>query len=188
MDIKILVIDNYDSFTYNLVNLLYETGVQHLEVKRNDEILLENVQNFDKILISPGPGLPHEAGLTIPIIQKYGKDKSILGVCLGHQSIGEVFHSPLKNLDFPLHGVSSKITILQEDYLFQNCPKFFSIGHYHSWVIDQLSEKLELLAVDENNHIMAIRHKNWDIRGVQFHPESILTEYGYQIIYNWINH
>ncbi|GIV43522.1 MAG: aminodeoxychorismate/anthranilate synthase component II [Bacteroidia bacterium] len=188
METKILVIDNYDSFTYNLVNLLYEVGVRNLEVKRNDEISLENIQNFDKILISPGPGLPQEAGITMATILNYASTKSILGVCLGHQSIGEVFHSPLKNLDFPLHGVSSKIKILQEDYLFYNCPKEFLIGHYHSWVIEKLSPELEVLAVDEHNHIMAIRHKTWDVRGVQFHPESILTEYGFQIIFNWVHH
>ncbi len=188
MNTKIIVIDNYDSFTYNLVNLLYEVGATDLEVKRNDEISLEYIQNFDKILISPGPGLPHEAGFTIPIIQTYSSTKSILGVCLGHQSIGEAFHSHLKNLDYPLHGVSSKIKILQQDYLFHQCPKEFLIGHYHSWVIGELSEELELLAVDEKGNNMAIRHKYLDIRGLQFHPESILTEYGYQIIYNWVHH
>jgi anthranilate synthase component 2 len=188
MAIKILVIDNYDSFTYNLVNLLYEVGASEISVFRNDQFALEDAKKFDKILISPGPGLPQKAGITLPLIQYYANSKSILGVCLGHQSIGLTFHSSLKNLEKPLHGISSQISVLKTDYLFKNCPNKFQIGHYHSWVIDQLSENLEVLAVDENQNIMSIRHKNWDIRGVQFHPESVLTEYGFQIIQNWVKY
>ncbi len=188
MNINILVIDNYDSFTYNLVNLLYEAGIKSLTVHRNDAISIEAIQNFDKIVISPGPGLPEEAGITLQTIKTYAHQKPILGVCLGLQAIGVAFNGTLKNLHQPLHGVNSQISILQSDYLFQNCPQHFTIGHYHSWVIDNLPEPLELLAIDEHNHIMAVRHKHFDVRGVQFHPESILTEYGYQIIANWVNH
>lgn len=183
---NLLVIDNYDSFTYNLVNLLYEAGAKQVTVKRNDKISLEEVGKYEKILISPGPGLPEEAGITLPLIRRYAASKSILGVCLGHQAIGVVFGSPLANLQAPLHGVSSTLQIHQDDYLFKNCPKQFSVAHYHSWVVQEVLPPLECLATNPQHLVMAMRHKQYDVRGLQFHPESILTEFGLQIIKNWI--
>ncbi len=187
---KILVINNYDSFVYNLVHLIHSIRNEEVTVIKNDKISLEGIQAFDKILLSPGPGLPKEAGIMPSLIKHFASEKSILGVCLGHQAIAEAFASTLINLEEPLHGVSSQIKILKEDYLFQDCPTHFKIGHYHSWCVEEssLSADLEILAKDENGNIMSIRHKKFDLRGVQFHPESILTENGKQILTNWINH
>lgn len=185
---KILVIDNYDSFVYNLVHILKGLAVETVDVIKNDKININEVAGYDKILLSPGPGIPKDAGLMPAIIQKYASSKSILGVCLGHQAIAECFGGTLINLKEPLHGIASDITIMKQDYLFANLPTHFKIGHYHSWVVNtQLTAELEVLAKDDKDNIMALKHIDFDVRGVQFHPESILTEYGKNIIENWIN-
>ncbi|MEP6795330.1 MAG: aminodeoxychorismate/anthranilate synthase component II [Saprospiraceae bacterium] len=186
---KILVIDNYDSFVYNLVHMLYNLGVADIDIVKNDKVDLNMITTYDKILLSPGPGIPDEAGLMKKVIEMYAPSKSILGICLGHQAIGEVFGGTLVNLDEPLHGVASRITIIHNDYLFENTPSQFDIGHYHSWVVSpKVPDAIEILAKDEYGNIMAMKHKIYDVRGVQFHPESVLTEYGKTIIGNWINH
>ncbi len=187
---KLLVIDNYDSFVFNLVHMIYNLGVNDITVVKNDKISLDEIHKFDKILLSPGPGIPKDAGLMPEIIQHFASSKSILGVCLGHQAIAESFGTSLKNLEEPLHGVTSKIEIIEENYLFENCPKNFNIGHYHSWVVEEntLNNNLEIIAKDAKGNIMAIGHKKFDLRGVQFHPESVLTENGKIIIDNWIKH
>lgn len=185
---KVLVIDNYDSFTYNLVHLLQELG-QDYEVVRNDKFELEYVEQFDKILLSPGPGLPREAGLLMEVIQKYGESKSILGICLGQQAIAEHFGASLYNLPKPIHGVATNIVIKDKtEKLFQNYPADSKVGRYHSWAVDpeSLPESLLITAVDENNVIMGLSHKTFDIKGLQFHPESILTDNGKLLIANWL--
>ena len=185
---KILVIDNYDSFTYNLVHYLEALHCE-ITVFRNDKLKLSQVNEYDKIVLSPGPGIPDEAGMLKSIIKTYAPTKSILGVCLGQQAIGEVFGGKLINLDHVYHGVNSDIQIIAKDeILFSGLNKKIKVGRYHSWVIDpNLPENLEATAVDENGQIMAIRHKNYDVKGVQFHPESNLTPYGKKILENWIN-
>lgn len=186
---KILVIDNYDSFVYNLVHMLYNLGVEEIDIVKNDRVDLNTISAYDKILLSPGPGIPNDAGLMKKVIEIYAPSKSIIGVCLGHQAIGEVFGGTLINLDEPLHGVASRISILHNDYLFENTPVQFDIGHYHSWVVSpDVPDSIEITATDEYGNIMALKHKNYDVRGVQFHPESVLTEFGKTIIGNWINH
>lgn len=185
---KVLVIDNYDSFTYNLVHLINECG-REAEVWRNDKFEIEDVASFDKILLSPGPGIPKEAGLLLKIISKYGATKSILGICLGQQAIAEVYGGQLFNLDKPVHGVGSKIQVTDPaDLLFQGVPEEFMAGRYHSWAVSKegFPSELKITAIDESGVIMALRHKNLDVRGVQFHPESILSEYGKKIINNWL--
>jgi anthranilate synthase component II len=185
---KIVVIDNYDSFTFNLVHYL-EALDADVTVYRNDEFELEDLQFFDKILLSPGPGIPDEAGLLKKAIIAYAPTKSILGICLGHQAIGEVFNSNLINLKSPLHGISSKVKLTENhDQIFENIPNGFEVGLYHSWLIDSKSFPKELLvtSVNENGYIMSIRHQNLDVRGIQFHPESILTPYGKTILKNWL--
>lgn len=185
---KILVIDNYDSFVYNLVHMLYELGVEEIEISKNDKVDLNLIDHFDKILLSPGPGIPRDAGKMPEIIRSFAPKKSILGVCLGHQAIAEAFGGSLENLKEPLHGISSDIQILEEDYLFKSTPMSFKIGHYHSWVVaDKPNQNISILARDEKQHIMAIKHKSYDVRGLQFHPESVLTEHGKEIIKQWIN-
>lgn len=188
---KILVLDNYDSFTYNLVHYLKELGYEaYIDVFRNDQISLAEVEAYDKILLSPGPGIPKEAGIMPELIKRYGSTKSILGVCLGHQGIAEAYGAKLYNMPVVLHGVSSKLEVtMPADRLFQDIPSTYSICHYHSWNVDkgQLGEQLEVTAVDEFGEIMAIRHKSHDVRGVQFHPESIMTEFGHKLLQNWIN-
>lgn len=187
---KLLVLDNYDSFTYNLVHILRSIGYRP-DVIRNDKISVEDVGAYDKILLSPGPGIPEEAGIMKEVIKAYGNQKSILGVCLGHQGIGEVYGAELYNLFNVLHGVSSDISILKsDDYLFKSVPEIFRGCHYHSWAILQESvpEQLEVTARDANGNIMAIAHKTLDVKGLQFHPESILTEYGEKMIENWVKH
>jgi len=188
--VKILVIDNYDSFVYNLVHYIDALQVaDQIVVVKNDEISLAEIEKYDKVLLSPGPGLPKDAGIMPAVIKNFASSKSILGVCLGHQAIGECFGATLQNLDFPLHGISSEITVISEDYLFENLPKQFAIGHYHSWVVvKDASQELDILAVDAHGNIMALRHKTYDVRGVQFHPESILTEYGQELLTNWLKH
>lgn len=185
---KILVIDNYDSFTYNLVHLLQELNQEYVVV-RNDKFELDYVNQFDKILLSPGPGIPEEAGLLMDVIRQYAPTKSILGICLGQQAIAEVFGGTLFNLPKPLHGVSSSIRVTdKEEKLFKNYPNDSKIGRYHSWAVDPntLPPSLEVTAVDENNIIMALRHKEYDVRGMQFHPESVLTDNGKILIANWL--
>lgn len=184
---KIIVIDNYDSFVYNLIHILRELDFQDITVVKNDKILLEEIETYDKILLSPGPGIPKNAGIMPEIIQKYASSKSILGVCLGHQAITEAFGGELYNLPEPLHGIASTMTIEKEDYLFNKVPQKIQIGHYHSWVVSvKDSNNLEVIARDEQNNIMAIKHKHYDVRGVQFHPESVLTQHGKTILKNWI--
>lgn len=186
---KILVVDNYDSFTYNLVHLLNELGHEPTVI-RNDKFALEDVDQYDKILLSPGPGIPSEAGLLLEVIKKYAPTKSIMGVCLGQQAIAEVFGGKLYNLDKPVHGTATDVNVISDkDIVFAGLPKQFKIGRYHSWAVENenLPEELEVTAVDENGVIMALRHKKFDVRGVQFHPESVLTEYGREMIANWLN-
>lgn len=187
---KILVLDNYDSFTYNLVHLLRELTSGYIDVFRNDEITLEEVEKYDKILISPGPGLPAQAGITKKIITRFAPSKSILGVCLGCQAIGEAFGGNLINLNTVYHGVETKIIVLdRHEKLFTEIPDTFTAGRYHSWVLDvnNLPHDITITAKDEAGSIMALAHKTLDVRGVQFHPESIMTKYGRQIVKNWLN-
>jgi anthranilate synthase component II len=186
---KILVLDNYDSFVYNLVHIIRELGYAP-DIYRNDKISLESVEQYDKILLSPGPGLPSEAGIMPALIQKYAPTKSIFGVCLGHQAIGEAFGATLYNLPEVLHGISSEVTIsVGDDKLFQEIPKKFKIGHYHSWVVDgnTFTNSLKITAQDTRGNVMALSHVEYDVKGVQFHPESVLTENGVQIILNWLS-
>ena len=186
---KIVVIDNYDSFTYNLVHYLEDLGAT-VTVFRNDEFELKELDAFDKIVLSPGPGIPDEAGLLKEVIKTYAKTKSILGICLGLQAIGEVFGGILINLEKVYHGVASKITIIENDTIFTNLPNEIEVGRYHSWVIsnDNFPQNLIITSVDENKQIMSVKHSVYDVRGVQFHPESILTPYGKKILENWLNH
>jgi anthranilate synthase component 2 len=186
--INVLVIDNYDSFTYNLVHYLEDLGC-HVTVKRNNQLHLDDVAAFDKIVLSPGPGIPDEAGLLKPIIAKYAATKSILGVCLGQQAIGEVFGGKLINLDTVFHGVATKVTSCVEDeMLFKGLEKTFEVGRYHSWVVDSnLPDELEATSFDETGQVMSLRHKVYDVRAVQYHPESVLTPNGKKILENWIN-
>tara|TARA_Y100000992_G_C21261533_1_gene491545 strand:+ start:878 stop:1441 length:564 start_codon:yes stop_codon:yes gene_type:complete len=185
MNKKVLVIDNYDSFTYNLVHYMEDLDYE-VSVVRNDEFSMDFVEKFDKILISPGPGIPDEAGQTKELIKRFCSTKSIMGVCLGHQAIGEVFGGKLKNLDSVFHGVATDIKIVSEDKIFKNIPKKIKVGRYHSWVVEKLNDNLEVLASDNDGNIMALRHKDYKVWGVQFHPESILTEYGKDILKNWL--
>jgi anthranilate synthase component II len=186
---KILVLDNYDSFTYNLVHYLEKESDAEIEVHRNDKISIEEIGRFDKILLSPGPGIPSEAGILIDVIKTYASSKSILGVCLGQQAIGEAFGGSLTHLNEVFHGVASPVRIVKEDRLFKGIPQKINVGRYHSWVLNEedLPAGLEIIALDEAGHIMAVRHREFDVRGVQFHPESILTEYGSEMIRNWVN-
>ncbi len=184
---KILVIDNYDSFTYNLVHYLQAFHCD-VTVKRNDKLTLEEVNAFDKIVLSPGPGLPDEAGLLKSIIKAYAPIKSILGVCLGLQAIAEVFGGSLINLDTVYHGMASTIKIIEKDaVLYRNIPETLEAGRYHSWVVSKkLPPELIVTSVDDEGHIMSVKHKHYDVRGVQYHPESILTPQGKQILKNWV--
>ncbi len=185
---KVLLIDNYDSFTYNLVHAV-KKYVKEVDVFRNDGIELEAVAAYDKIILSPGPGIPDEANLLKPIIAKYAATKSILGVCLGHQAIGEVFGANLLNMKNVYHGVATDIEIIKDDVLFDGLPKTITVGRYHSWVVNEnnFPNELEIIAKAPTGEIMAFRHKEYDVRGVQFHPESILTPQGEQMIKNWLN-
>jgi len=185
--ISVLVIDNYDSFVYNLVHYLEELDCD-VTVIRNNEVDLEMIAKYDKILLSPGPGIPDEAGLLKEIITRYAPTKSILGVCLGQQAIGEVFGGKLINLDSVFHGVSSTINVTVEDEsLFYHLDKELIVGRYHSWVVDSnLPGSLEATSFDDNGQVMSLRHREYDVKGVQFHPESVLTPMGKQIMKNWI--
>lgn len=183
-----LIIDNYDSFTYNLVHLVKEIGVIP-NVIRNDKFCLEEIAKYDKIMLSPGPGVPHDAGLLKQVIKEFASSKSIFGVCLGQQAIAEVFGGSLINLERVYHGVVSEIELVGKDYIFEQIPRKFMAGRYHSWVVDpNLPSALEAIAIDANGQIMALKHKTYDVRGVQFHPESIMTPNGKQIIQNFLNH
>lgn len=184
---KILVIDNYDSFTYNLVHYLQDLDCD-VTVKRNDKLTLDEVNNFEKILLSPGPGVPDEAGLLKPIIKQYGSSKSILGICLGQQAIAEVFGGSIENLKHVYHGVSTEIKLTNaDDKLYNGLPNKLEVGRYHSWVVSKnLPNDLIATSVDENGEIMSLKHKDFDVRAVQYHPESILTPHGKKILKNWV--
>lgn len=185
---KILLLDNYDSFTFNLVHIVKELGYE-IDVVRNDKIALEAVDAYDKILLSPGPGIPEEAGILLPLIERYAPTKSILGVCLGEQAIGQVFGAKLINLQEVYHGISSVIDVVADEPLFKGMGNPFMGGRYHSWVVDpeNLPECLEVTAIErESRQIMALRHKEYDVKGIQFHPESVLTPNGKTIIENWL--
>ncbi len=185
---KILLLDNYDSFTYNLYHLVREQGEIDIEVVRNDKITLEEVDAFDKIILSPGPGIPEEAGMLLPIIKKYAPTKKILGVCLGHQAIGETFGAKLENLKQVYHGIQSPIDIVAPDPLFEGIGKEMLAGRYHSWIVNRntLPTCLEITALSKEGYIMGLRHKTYDIHGIQFHPESVLTPQGKTIIKNFL--
>ncbi len=186
---KVVIIDNYDSFTYNLMHYLEKLHAQ-VTVFRNDEFELEEIADFEKILLSPGPGLPNQAGLLKEVIQKYAPSKSILGICLGHQAIGEVFGSKLININEVYHGIEAQTNVVVDDEtLFKDLPKQFQVGRYHSWMVDsnELSTDLEITSIDINGQIMSLRHRIFDVKGIQFHPESILTPNGLQILANWLS-
>jgi anthranilate synthase component 2 len=188
MQKKVLVIDNYDSFTYNLVHLVNELG-RDVEVWRNDKFALEDVDQYDQIILSPGPGIPEEAGLLLEVIRTYSPTKSIFGVCLGQQAIAEAFGGSLLNLGRPMHGIATPITVSDEqELLFRDCPSVINVGRYHSWVVNHegLPDCIKVTATDVSNEIMALRHQEYDVRGVQFHPESVLTEHGKQMMKNWL--
>jgi anthranilate synthase component 2 len=185
---KTLLLDNYDSFTYNLLHILKELGAD-VEVHRNNRISLEKVGSFDRILLSPGPGIPEEAGILLPLIKRYASTKSILGVCLGEQAIGEAFGAKLVNLTNVHHGICSDICLIAKDPLFKGVPLTFRAGRYHSWVVskEDFPDCLEITAEDrKDGHIMALRHKEYNVSGIQFHPESILTPNGKTMISNWL--
>ena len=196
---KILVFDNYDSFTYNLVHLVEKITHEKVDVYRNDQLPLEKVKEYDKIILSPGPGIPVEAGLLLPLIKEYASSKSILGVCLGHQAIGEAFGGKLINLSSVFHGVATRIEVGSRKLsgqksevrspLFEGLPNEIEVGRYHSWVVskENFPEELEITAEDDNGIIMGLQHKRYDVQGVQFHPESVLTPKGEDIMRNWLN-
>ena len=185
---KVFVIDNYDSFTFNLVHYLEELGCE-VTVKRNDQFELDELENYPLLLLSPGPGIPEESGLLKAAIERYAPSKKILGVCLGQQAIGEVFGANLINLDKVYHGIATPVKVTQEDnVLFKDLPSRFEVGRYHSWVVETpLPEALEATSVDDQGQLMSLRHKTYDVRAVQYHPESVLTPYGKKILENWIN-
>jgi len=199
---KILVFDNYDSFTYNLVHLVERILHEKVDVYRNDQIPLEKVKEYDKIILSPGPGIPEEAGLLLPLIKEYASSKSILGVCLGHQAVGEAFGGKLINLSEVYHGVATPVRLVNRESgvgsnnsslvthhsLFEGLPEEFEVGRYHSWIVSEenFPQELKVTARDENNFIMALQHKTYDVQGVQFHPESVLTPKGELILRNWL--
>ena len=186
-DMKTVIIDNYDSFTYNLSHLVKELGAD-VTVYRNDRFEMPQLEAFDKIILSPGPGIPSEAGLLLDVIKTYAGRKPILGVCLGHQAIGEVFGGKLTNLKDVYHGVATPVTLTADDYLFEGLGNTFEVGRYHSWVVDTdgFPACLEVTSVSEEGFIMSLRHRDYDIRGIQYHPESVLTPSGKTIIKNWL--
>ena len=185
---KTIIIDNYDSFTYNLSHLVKELGAE-VDVVRNDQFEMDALKAYDKIILSPGPGIPSEAGKLLDVIRTYSGQKPILGVCLGHQAIGEVFGAQLENLKEVRHGIATPCNIIAEDYIFNGLEKQVTVGRYHSWVIsnDNLPDCLEVTAISEGGHIMAIKHKEYDIHGIQFHPESVLTPDGKKMLQNWLS-
>jgi anthranilate synthase component II len=186
---KILVFDNYDSFTYNLVHLVEKITGEKVDVYRNDQIALEKINDYDKIILSPGPGIPEEAGSLLPLIKEYASSKSILGVCLGHQAIAEAFGGKLINLSTVFHGVATPVRILDTgSRILDGLPESIEVGRYHSWIVSDegLPKELEVTARDENGYIMGLQHKEFDVQGVQFHPESVLTPDGEKILRNWL--
>ncbi len=197
---RILVFDNYDSFTYNLVHLVRKISTGTIDVFRNDEITMKEIGSYDKIILSPGPGIPSEAGLLIPLIKEYAATKSILGVCLGHQAIGEAFGGQLRNLSTVFHGVATDIeqgpalggsdsgNSMPGSRLFRGMPRKLLVGRYHSWIVEKegFPECLDITAEDANGYIMGLQHKTFDVQGVQFHPESVLTPDGETILRNWL--
>ena len=187
---KILVFDNYDSFTYNLVHLVEKITHGKVDVYRNDQIKMEKVKEYDKIILSPGPGIPVEAGLLLPLIKEYAATKSILGVCLGHQAIGQAFGGELVNLSTVFHGVATSCELRATSPLFRGLPDTIEVGRYHSWVVsdENFPDELEITARDANNYIMGLQHKKFDVQGVQFHPESVLTPMGEEIMRNWLKY
>lgn len=186
---KIAMIDNYDSFTYNLVHLVRELGAD-ITVYRNDQFELSDLEGFDKIMLSPGPGIPSEAGLLLDVIRCYAGKKPLLGICLGEQAMGEVFGGTLVNLSEVFHGVQTPCRIVADDYIFAGLPENISVGRYHSWVVDAatMPDCLEATALSDEGQVMALRHRSMDVRGIQFHPESVLTPDGRQMIENWLRH
>ena len=189
---RILVLDNYDSFTYNLVHIICELGYsEQTDVVRNDKIALDEVNKYDKILLSPGPGIPSEAGVMLDLIRRYGPTKSILGICLGHQGIGEVYGAQLYNMKEVLHGVGTPVQLTaKEDYMFDDVPESFTVCRYHSWAVEgkSVNGRLIINSLDDDGIVMGLSHRDYDVRGLQFHPESILTEHGIQMIKNWLEH
>lgn len=186
---SIVVIDNYDSFTYNLVHAIKKISGLPVDVFRNDEIALDDLEQYDKIVLSPGPGIPEEAGLLLDIIRRFAPTKSMLGVCLGHQAIGEAFGGTLTNMNRVLHGISTPVTITKvSTVLFDGLPETFSVGRYHSWIVNEpdLPECLTVTSYDDKGLIMSMKHTEYDVEGVQFHPESVLTPLGEQMIANWL--
>ncbi len=188
-NMKILIFDNYDSFTYNLVHLVKQLGYTDVDVVRNDKIALADIAQYDKIILSPGPGVPSEAGLLLPLIREYAATKPILGVCLGHQAIGEAFGANLVNLEDVYHGITTNTNIVAEDYIFDGLDKEIEVGRYHSWIVDSknLPDCFVVTALDNQGQIMAMKHKEYDVHGVQFHPESVLTPHGAIIVKNFLS-
>jgi anthranilate synthase component 2 len=186
--LRLLILDNYDSFTYNLALLIGRVSEATFDVIQNDRIGIEEVERYDRILLSPGPGLPSEAGIMPQIIKRYHQTKPIFGVCLGLQAVGEAFGCKLQNLGRVYHGLATPVCVVERDLIFKGCPSSFLAGRYHSWVIDRqsLSDELVVTALDDEGNIMAARHKTFNVRGVQFHPESILSEHGEIILRNWL--
>lgn len=184
---RVFVIDNYDSFTYNLVHYLEELDCE-VTVKRNDQFNLDELEEYPLLLLSPGPGIPEESGLLKAAIERYAPSKKILGVCLGQQAIGEVFGAQLINLDKVYHGIATPVNITAEDVLFKDLPKSIEVGRYHSWVVKTpLPASLEATSFDDQGQLMSLRHKTYDVRAVQYHPESVLTPHGKKMLENWIN-
>jgi anthranilate synthase component 2 len=186
---SIVVIDNYDSFTYNLVHAIKKITGLPVDVFRNDEIALSDLEKYDKIVLSPGPGIPEEAGLLLDIIKEFGPKKSMLGVCLGHQAIGEAFGGKLHNMNKVLHGVATPVTLTaNKSELFEGLPSTFEVGRYHSWIVEKenLPSCFEVTSYDSEGLIMSMQHKKYDVQGVQFHPESVLTPLGEEILKNWL--
>ena len=184
---KTVIIDNYDSFTYNLAHLVKELGAE-VDVLRNDKFELEELEKYDKIILSPGPGIPEEAGLLLEVIRTYAGRKPILGVCLGEQAIGQAFGGKLTNLSEVFHGIQTNVKIKNKDYIFSGLPTEIPVGRYHSWVVDTdgFPEELVLTAISSEGQIMALKHREYDVHGIQFHPESVLTPDGKQIVGNWL--
>lgn len=187
---RLLIFDNYDSFTYNIAHAVRQLGYEP-DVIRNDRISLGEIGRYDKIILSPGPGIPSESGLLPDLLQRYADTKPILGICLGEQAIGERFGAKLLNLPKVYHGIQTPVKVIADDYIFEGLPEVIHVGRYHSWVVDTAGfpdGELEVTAVDDEGRIMALRHRRYDIRGVQFHPESILTPNGLKMLDNWLKH
>lgn len=184
---KTVIIDNYDSFTYNLAHLVKELGTE-VDVLRNDKFELEELEKYDKIILSPGPGIPEEAGLLLEVIRTYAGRKPILGVCLGEQAIGQAFGGKLTNLSEVFHGIQTNVKIKNKDYIFSGLPTEIPVGRYHSWVVDteEFPEELVITAISSEGQVMALKHREYDVHGIQFHPESVLTPDGKQIVGNWL--